>query len=1124
MMPSPDRAHWRWLANTAGVAAAGVLAWFIAPLVEVGGHAPLTTPTMRLFAVAAVLWLACGVLLAQRALSARRNRHFLDGLAHSADAEHVDTEPGEFRASEPGELAASEPGRREVAFLRQRFAQALTQLRRLHLAQAGSVAGRLSALVGRPFVHELPWYVIIGAPGAGKTTALINSGLHFPLFSGAGDHTDRAAVRESIRGVGGTRNCDWWFASEAVLIDTAGRYTTQDSDRQADGAAWLGFLDLLRRHRPRRPINGVLLTVSASDLLHATPARIAAHAGELRQRLDELRQRLAIEVPVYLLVTKTDLLPGFAEFFADLDEHARAQVWGVTLPPASDPSQWQAELDALDARLHQHMLRRLGADTAPAQRSAIHAFPQQWRALSRSALELLHAVLVAGRDTGRGDEPMLRGLYFTSATQSAAQRDVSRTKGQSFFVTRLLRDVVFAESGLAGSTARSIRQHRLIERTALAATALALLLAIGWTWRGYERQSRAVDAFAAQLPALDSALARAQASSDLTALLPALDALAAADDGGANDGSLADRWLDRREMLTTAADDSYQRLLKEAFLSRIAARLEDRLRKSAEEPAARTYETLCAYLMLFGGKHFDAAALRAYLANDWQLTLPNTVSAAERAALLRHLDQLLASGEVGAPARADAQLVATARARVQSVPLAQRAATRLQQQDANATRVPLGARGVLVRASGAALADALPQRAGLSPQRLRERTQQVLAQLTNEQTWVLGTSSATPATPALADEVERLYATDNALYWQSLLDDLRLAPTTDLAASAQLARTLAQADSPLLALLRTAARETAVGPPGVWFAALRVYTEGASPPSAKTQALLGELAAHLAAVDAAVQRKALPPASDVLRELAQEARKAPAPLNRLLSQLHASSTAQLLGALREPLSREIARELAPACARTVSQHYPFARSANDEMTRDDFTRTFGAGGLFDSFSQRYLAPYADAAHGEGAAPLRRAQTIRDAFFREGGRALGTRLEFRLLELDAAATEFTLDVDGQVLRWKRDTKQAQSIDWLTLGGSAGQSSQSGHGGRVHVQLAPSAGSGYTFNGPWALLRLLDRARVERGASPDRALVSFDIEGRKARFEVRSATAHNPLLRQDLLEPFQCPNKL
>jgi type VI secretion system protein ImpL len=1082
-----QRTDWRVLASALGIAAVALLAWFFAPLIDVAGQAPLTTPPARLFAVAAVLALAGASLLARRALALRRNRRFL------------------------AQLAPSESGRREVAFLGKRFVQALAQLRSLRGARPGGGLRWLGTLLGRPLVHELPWYVIIGAPGAGKTTVLLNSGLHFPLADETGN--------ESIRGVGGTRNCDWWFASEAVLIDTAGRYTTQDSDRDADRTAWLGFLDLLRRHRPRRPINGVLLAVSASDLLQATPERTAAHAAELRQRLDEISARLAIEVPVYVLVTKTDLLPGFADFFADFDQNVRAQVWGATLPSGADATQWRGEMDALEARLHEQMLERLGSERGRPRSAAIHAFPAQWRGLNRAALALMNAVAAAGGD----DPPMLRGLYFTSATQDASP--LQRAAGTSYFVTRLLRDVVFAESGLAGSTARGSRHRRLIERAVLAASAVVMVLALGSTWRGYERQARAVDAFAAQLPALDSALAQAQRANDLTALLPALDALAGSGIEPAHDDGLADRLLHRADMLAAAADDSYQRLLKDAFLPRIAARLEERLRKSAGEPAARTYETLRAYLMLFGGKHFDRAGLRAYFANDWNLTLPETVSAAERAALLRHLDQLLAGGEVGAPSLADAQLVAEVRARVQGVPLAQRAATRLQQQEIDAPRVALNAAAVLVRASGGALADLPPPRAaaGLAPAARRERTQQVLAALAHEQSWVLGTPRTTPAAPALADEVERLLALDNALYWQSVLDDLRLAPTPQLADSAQLARALAQADSPLLALLRTAARETAAGPSAAWFAALRAHVDGPSPPAAKMQALLGALAAHLTAADEAAKQKSMPPGSDVMRELAQAAREAPAPLNVLLTQLHTTSSNQLLGALREPLSREIARELAPACTRAVSQRYPFVRNAADDMTRDDFTRTFGTGGLFDGFVQRHLAPHADAMRSDGAAPFRRAQTIREAFFRDGGRALGTRLEFRLLELDAAAAEFTLDVDGQVLRFKRGTQQAQSIDWLTFGGSTGQSSQSGPGGRVHVLLSPSAGSGYTFNGPWALLRLLDRARVERGASPDRALISFDIEGRKARFEVRSASAHNPLLRQDL-EPFQCPNKL
>ncbi len=1083
-----QRTDWRVLASALGIAAAAVLVWFLAPLIDVGGNAPLAAPHARLFAVAAVLALASAVLLAQRMLALRRNRHFL------------------------AQIAPSDPGQREVAFLGKRFGQALQQLRGLHLARVGG-ARWLAALLGRPLVHELPWYVIIGAPGAGKTTVLLNSGLHFPLADG-----DPGS--ESIRGVGGTRNCDWWFASEAVLIDTAGRYTTQDSDRDADRTAWFGFLDLLRRHRPRCPINGVLLTLCASDLLQATPERAAAHAADLRQRLDEITARLGIAVPVYVLVTKTDLLPGFTEFFADFDANVRSQVWGATLPRGAGAAQWRAEMDALEARLHEQMHEALGNERGSRRNAAIHAFPAQWRQANRAALEWLHAVVTVGQ----GTRPMLRGLYFTSSKQDATQDATPSSRGSSsnsYFVTRLLRDVVFAESGLAGSTSRRSQQRRWALRGALAASALAVVAAAGLTWRGYEQQTRAVDAFAAQLPQLDQALLQAQRNTDLVALVPALDALAGSGLDAAHDGDdVAANLLGRQRMLAAAADDSYQRLLKDAFLPRIAARLEARLRQNAGEPAARTYETLRAYLMLFGGKHFDAAALRAHFANDWQLTLPDSVSAAERAALLRHLDQLLAGGEVGAPSHADAALVAATRTRVQGVTLAQRAATRLRQQDGNAQRSAVDADGVLVRASGGALADLPPPRDATLP---RARTQQVLAELALEQSWVLGAPHGATPTAGLADEVERLVALDNAVFWQALLDDLRLAPAPQLGDSARLARALAQADSPLLALLRAAARETTVGPPAAWFAALRAHVDGAPPPIARTQALLGKLATHLAAADEAAQQKSMPPASDVLRELAQTAHDAPAPLSVLLAQLHGNVSSQLLAAVREPLSREMARELAPACARAVSHRYPFVRNAAGEMSRDEFARTFGAGGLFDNFYQRHLAAHAEAARGDGALAFRRAQAIRDAFFRDGGRALGTRLEFRLIDLDAGASEFTLDVDGQVLRFKRGATQPQSIDWLTLGGSTGQNGQSGPAGRVHILLAPSAGSGYTFNGPWALLRLLDRARVERGASPERALVSFDIEGRKARFEVRSAGPHNPLLRQDL-EPFACPNKL
>ena len=51
--------------------------------------------------------------------------------------------------------------------------------------------------------------------------------------------------KAAVRGVGGTRNCDWWFTDEAVFLDTAGRYTTQDSDAASDSEGWKEFLALL---------------------------------------------------------------------------------------------------------------------------------------------------------------------------------------------------------------------------------------------------------------------------------------------------------------------------------------------------------------------------------------------------------------------------------------------------------------------------------------------------------------------------------------------------------------------------------------------------------------------------------------------------------------------------------------------------------------------------------------------------------------------------------------------------------------------------------------------------------------------------------------------------------------
>ena len=185
-----------------------------------------------------------------------------------------------------------------------------------------------------------------------------------------------------MRGVGGTRNCDWWFTDQAVLIDTAGRYTTQDSDARVDGAAWLGFLRLLKQHRRRQPLNGVLVAISLSDLAALDDDARHAHARAIRRRVRELHDELGVRMPIYAVFTKADLIAGFVEFFDNLGKEEREQVWGMTFPldDGKPTKRVRSRTSApsstgCSTRLNDRMLERVHQEPDVERRRLIYGFP-----------------------------------------------------------------------------------------------------------------------------------------------------------------------------------------------------------------------------------------------------------------------------------------------------------------------------------------------------------------------------------------------------------------------------------------------------------------------------------------------------------------------------------------------------------------------------------------------------------------------------------------------------------------------------------------------------------------------------------------------------------------------------
>lgn len=333
-------------------------------------------------------------------------------------------------------------------------------------------------------LYALPWYMIIGPPGSGKSTALRNSGLRFPYMSKSGG---------AVQGVGGTRNCQWWMTNEAVILDTAGRYTTEDSDRDE----WISFLDLLRKNRPRQPINGILVAIAVTDLAYAGPEEVLARAREIRARIDEVMGKLEMVVPVYVLFTKVDLLPGFVEMFGDLGNKDRGQIWGFTVPVTSktDPATTFAQNFAeLAQGIERRTIRRLTEERGMEARDKIYAFPQQFEPLQGNLALFVGELMSESIYT---ESPIFRGAYFTSGTQEGRPIDrimnamaeafgvqpqmhvvAPYVEAKSYFLGDVFQHVIFPDKKVATRSAARLRRQAL---TGHGIAVGLLLLALGLT-------------------------------------------------------------------------------------------------------------------------------------------------------------------------------------------------------------------------------------------------------------------------------------------------------------------------------------------------------------------------------------------------------------------------------------------------------------------------------------------------------------------------------------------------------------------------------------------------------------------------------------------------------------------
>jgi type VI secretion system protein ImpL len=816
-----------------------VLVWVAGPWLLAGKSYPLASGTRRLIIIAVIwlvvliyaLWLLIVTLIHNPALLNR-----LKGL------------------SQPVEKTAE----KHLEITRQiRHAVALTGRVRTHWKRWWTM------LLPGKLADTVPWYVLLGAQGSGKTSLIVTSGQDFPLP----EQLSRMAQENSP-----TAHCECWFGNDALFLDTAGKYVSDDDPAAAE--EWQHLLKTLHKYRARDGINGAIVAIPAADFLQRGKEARLRLATQLRARLDELRQQLGVHFPVYVVVTKVDQLIGFEPWFRSMTHQTRDQVWGVTFPwgemiHTSTGGLQQTitrELKALQLRLASTIHPRQQEEYSLNDRKAMYTFPLDFQLLCNEVGDFLQQAFFSSRYDETQFCASFRGIYFTSSCQQAdtqlhnhktvvsrwrnffssdkqeipafsaehnAQEDLQpQAWGRHYFLKHFFAEVIVKDAGLAMHNFREEARFRLQRLFSHAALLVLALILFSGLMTSYGNNSRYLDTVIAKIRPLEAAVARLKQLPDNNVLAGLLSMSQKLPDHSSL--NLLEPTLDYRyglytgKAVATHAHSLYRFMLLRFFLPSLQNQATASLTAALQaKDDADLYNALKIYLGLFNQGNAPRDWLIGAVTQQWEV-LDKLAPYGDDSVFQQHLAQLLAQDDwMQYSQKADPVLIAQARASLGQHTLNARLYQRIKTEGLALAPEPMtldkmtgDTETQIFTVNDETLArDGIPgffTRAGYQLL-IKKKFLYLITRLQREDEWVMGSRKETLVDPLTTREgVLRLYLREYSSWWNRFLDSIQLMPldtaaagsNSPLAGDIYLLRILASSNSPLVNLANTAVEQT----------------------------------------------------------------------------------------------------------------------------------------------------------------------------------------------------------------------------------------------------------------------------------------------------------------------------
>jgi type VI secretion system protein ImpL len=984
--------------------------------------------------------------------------------------------------------------------------------------------------------YQRPWYLMLGAENSGKTTLIAHSNIGFVS-------TDHQAVKVTSP----TPYCQWHFSEKAVVLDVSGALVLPATQESDPISLWAGFVKLLRRHRRLKPIDGVIITLDVAVLFLQERNKLQLHLELINHYIQNLA-KIVKALPVYLVFTKSDLIAGFTDFFAQLSIEEQSQIFGITLPIHVDQQNFvpliNQHFNTWLSQLHQQIIGRLHQERNPSKYARIKDFPLQIESQKSFIIQLASQI--------NSSQANIRGIYFTSALQEGKSLDflmrpiaqtldfrhpyhvLQASQYQHYFVKDTL-NAIFATT-IPPQVNTLIHKKFWYKFYSIAGGITILAALLGW--QSYLTNIDIMDAIKDSVSnELDSS---AQSPTPYAFLnkLNILDNARTQFNGGLHSFFTHAGFLQAYH-LKKNIDVNYYDTLKNDLIPQLQHILETQLQEATISDPDRLYNTLKAYLMMGKPNQLNPRFVLNWYKNYWHVLLPDDVDSQTK--LLNLLTTLMNEKKI--QFTLNEQLIKNTRDQLNRLSAAQLTYLLLQDHYGN-NFTKLNKTSILIPTFYTASA-------------FNEMYYRVIPQMAHDQNqsnWVLGDSYQNKMIKVSADDLindtRHIYVDSYIRAWQQQLASLKLADLQNLHDVKKLLDALNGEESPFTAIIQNwqISLEPIITIPEykqtvdeqiTILYQLSSYIH--NPTTQKTIAAMAHYIRQIvddpdlnkAAWTAAKARMdAIPNGeSDAIENLMNLSQQAPAPFNTWLNTIATDSWRLLLQSSQDYLNQIWTTEVIPQYNYAIKNHYPIFKDADNQMSINDFNQFFGPNGAISHYFDNYLKPFVDTSQlywtwktvdgqkinvaQSSLEMFIRAALIRKMFFGEEG---GTQahIEFALVPdaLITTAQDFVLNLEGQEVDYLSDLHKTIPLKWPGPQPNFATAQFIMNGNKQTVLSA---------NGPWAIFKLFDAASLTPSPSSKLFTLSYDFNGNTVRYEIATDNVINPFI-PGIVNSFRCPDRL